>query len=190
MTRLHRLLLATLALLLVTANPADALQQDKSDRTTPHTKAKARNKPGLKSLAPKPIPLDQAKQRARMLHDIYESTLLSMHRHYFEPGKQQPIPSRAMEDVFYTGKRRWGVTARWLAVSAQAMNIDHKPRTPFEKAAVRQLISGKKTHEEVRDGIYRMAAPIVLFANCIRCHTTRNKRPIAGIVLSLPVTTD
>ena len=164
---------------LISAAAENGLQKKKT--------ADKKKAPGITSLAAKPLPLEQARQRARLLHDIYESTLLTMHRHYFEPDKQRVIPSRALEDVFYTGQRRWGVTARWRAVSAQAMNIDHKAKTAFEKAAVRALAAGKKRHEEVRNGTYRMAAPIVLFANCIGCHTTRRRNPVAGLVLSLPV---
>ena len=180
------LLFAALAVTLISAAPVNhpVTKPGKAARTAKKPKKKTG---GLKSLAAKPLPLEQARQRAQLLHDIYESTLLTMHRHYFEPDKQRVIPSRALEDVFYTGQRRWGVEARWLAVSAQAMNIDHKAKTVFEKAAVRALTTGKKRHEEVRDGTYRMAAPIVLFANCIRCHTTRRRNPVAGLVLSLPV---
>jgi len=164
---------------LISAAAENGLQKKKT--------ADKKKAPGITSLAAKPLPLEQARQRARLLHDIYESTLLTMHRHYFEPNKKQVIPSRALEDVFYTARRRWGVEARWLAVSAQAMNIDHKPKTPFEKKAVQLLARGNKRHEEVREGTYRVAAPIVLFANCIRCHTTRRRNPVAGLVLSLPV---
>ena len=176
------LLLACLAICLISAGPDGKLQKKKTDKTT-GKKAGS----GITSLAAKPLPLEQARQRARLLHDIYESTLLTMHRHYFEPNKKRVIPSRALEDVFYTARRRWGIEARWLAVSAQALNIDHKPRTPFEKKAVSLLASGKKQHEEVREGTLRVAAPIVLFANCIRCHTTRRRNPVAGLVLSLKV---
>ena len=180
------LLFAALAVTLISAAPGNHPVK-KPGKAAGTTKKPKKKTGGLKSLTAKPLPLEQAQQRAQLLHDIYESTLLTMHRHYFEPDKQRVIPSRALEDVFYTGRRRWGVEARWLAVSAQAMNIDHKAKTVFEKAAVRALATGKKRHEEVRDGTYRMAAPIVLFANCIRCHTTRRRNPVAGLVLSLPV---
>jgi len=171
--------------------PGNKADKNKADKNKADKNKTGKKKAGgLTSLATKPLPLDQARQRAMLIHDIYESTLLTMHRHYFEPNKQRVIPSRALEDVFYTARRRWGVEARWLAVSAQAMNIDHKPKTAFEKTAVRLLATGKKQHEEVRDGTYRMAAPIVLFANCIRCHTTRRRNPVAGLVLSLPVKTE
>lgn len=186
MTRLQTLLLGCVVMALVSAGSNGQTQ----DQPVEKKKTDKKKTGGLTSLATKPLPLDQARQRALLIHDIYESTLLTMHRHYFQPDKQRVIPSRALEDVFYTARRRWGVEARWLAVSAQAMNIDHKPKTAFEKTAVRLLATGKKRHEEVRDGTYRMAAPIVLFANCIRCHTTRRRNPVAGLVLSLPVKTE
>jgi len=186
------LLLGFLAIALISARLDGQPQTKRVEKTgtakqSDKKKSDKKKTGSLKSLAAKPLPLEQARQRARLLHDIYESTLLTMHRHYFEPNKQRVIPSRALEDVFYTARRRWGVEARWLAVSAQAMNIDHKPKTTFEKQAVQLLLTGKKQHEEVRDGTYRMAAPIVLFANCIRCHTSRRRNPVAGLILSLPV---
>ena len=175
----RRLLAAALLLSLVSAGPDQATSQ----KTRPTEKTER----GITSLAAKPLPIEQARQRLRMVHDIYETTLLAMHRHYFVPGKEKVIPSRAMEDVFYRMNKRWGIQARWLAVSAQAMNIDHKPRNAFEKAAVRALIREKPSHEEVKQGTYRRAGPIILFANCIRCHTSQRRKPIAGLILSIPV---
>ena len=145
------LLIAALAVVLISAAPGTPPVTKPGQAAG--TNKKPKKKTGsLKSLAAKPLPLEQARQRAQLLHDIYESTLLTMHRHYFEPDKQRVIQSRALEDVFYTGRRRWGVEARWLAVSAQAMNIDHKAKTVFEKAAVRVVATGMTRHEEGRDG--------------------------------------
>lgn len=169
-----RLLTAALLLLsLFSAGPAQTTLQ--------------KNGNGITSLATRPLSPAQARERIRMMHDVYETTLLAMHRHYFVSGKEKVIPSRAMEDVFYRMNKRWGIKARWLAVSAQAMNIDHKPRDAFEKAAVRALAMGKPSHEETRQGTYRRAGPIVLFANCIRCHTSRRRKPVAGLILSVPI---
>ncbi|MFP6770345.1 MAG: hypothetical protein VB859_19370, partial [Planctomycetaceae bacterium] len=74
---------------------------------------------------------------------------------------------------------------------AQAMNIDHKPQNVFEKTAARLLGSGKtKEHEEIKDGTYRRAGPIILFGSCIRCHMSQRRNPVAGLVLSLPIKPD
>lgn len=87
---------------------------------------------------------------------MFESTLYSMHRNYFKPDKQMPIPSRALEGVFYSVSRRWGVEARWLAVNAQAMSLDHKPKDQFERAAVKSL---RRSQAVVRRGGRRRIPP-------------------------------
>ena len=97
---LHMLGLALLTLALVSAGPGD--------KSTEETKS-SEKKSNPKS------PVSQARQRARLLQDLYETTSLAMHRHYFEPDKRRAIPSRAMEDIFYRINRRWNVKARWLA---------------------------------------------------------------------------
>jgi hypothetical protein len=179
---LHTLALALLTVTLISAGPGD-----KSPKKSKSAKKSARK---LKETV-KRLPLDQARQRARLLHDLYETTLLTMHRHYFKPDKKQSIPSHAMEDIFYRINRRWNVKARWLVVSAQAMNIDHQPQNVFEKTAARLLGSGKtKEYEEIKDGTYRRAGPIILFASCIRCHMSQRRNPVAGLVLSLPIKPD
>ncbi len=178
---LHTLGLALLTLALVSGGPGD--KSTKKPRSS-----KKKSHPGSPV---KRLPVSQARERARLLHDLYETTLLTMHRHYFEPNKHRAIPSHAMEDIFYRINRRWNVKARWLAVSAQAMNIDHKPQDVFEKTAARVLGSGKTTeYEEIKNGIYRRAGPIILFASCIRCHLSQRRNPVAGLVLSLPINPD
>ena len=37
---------------------------------------------------------------------------------------------------------------RWLAVDGAAMNVDHEPKDAFERAAVKELKSGKKATEK------------------------------------------
>ena len=40
-------------------------------------------------------------------------------------------------------ERSWQVKMPWLAVNADAMNVDNKPRDDFEKDAVKALASGR-----------------------------------------------
>lgn len=132
------------------------------------------------------VELPEARRRAELLHNVFESTLYSMHRNYFKPDKQMPIPSRALEGVFYSVSRRSGVEVRWLAVNAQAMSIDHKPKDPFERAAVKSLRRGQKWYEEVAEGEYRRAGAITLFSECIKCHTSSIPNPVAALVIRVP----
>ena len=101
------------------------------------------------------------------------------------------VPSRSLEDVFYGMKRRTKIEARWIAVNANAMHIDHKPKDDFEKAAARAISSGKQEYERVEKGVYRRAGSIPLFNSCLKCHViirSRQPRPrFAGLIINIPV---
>ena len=140
------------------------------------------------------ISVAEARERARMLHDVYEATLRTIHLRYFKENTGVPIPSRAMEDVFARVSRRSKVKAHWIAVNSQAMTLDHEPKDEFEKAAARSLGSGAAEFERVEQRMYRRAAPILLLDSCLKCHApppirVTNTR-YAGLVLSMPVKSD
>lgn len=131
-----------------------------------------------------------ARDRAKLLHDVYASTLHVMHERYFH-GDRAVVPARAMEDVFAEMKQRYQVQSRWIAVNLRAMNIDHDPETAFEKRASREIASGKQTVEAIEDGYYRRAVAIPLTGGCIRCHAgvgnQSTRKPLAGLVINIPV---
>ena len=126
-----------------------------------------------------PLSVAEARGRAKLLHEAYEATLLTIHRQYFHEGKGMPVPSRALEDIFHRVARRSNVEARWIAVNAQAMSIDHNPRDDFEKAAVRALDAGQESYELLERDTYRRAGAVTLFGDCIKCHTSQTRFPIA-----------
>lgn len=139
----------------------------------------------------KRITVKEARARAELLHEVYEATLQIMHRRYFREDAKVTIPSKALDDVFYRVSLRTKVKARWLAINARAMSVDHAPKDAFEKQAARALGSGKESHEVVEDGLYRRAGSITLFGSCIKCHAPApmnlNVRRYAGLVISIPV---
>ena len=105
--------------------------------------------------------VEAARDRAKLAHSLYSSTLDVLHREYFH-GDRATVPARAMEDVFARMARLENLQARWIVVNAEAMNIDHKPRDDFEKQAARVIAAGERDHEQVKDGVYRRAAGISL----------------------------
>jgi len=139
--------------------------------------------------SPEKLPLSEgeARRTARLLSEVLRSTLFSIHRNYFKPPLQQPIPSRALEDVFFRVSRHSGITMEWLAVNAHAMSIEHRPDDDFERRAVRALDRGKSYYEETLSGEYRRADSITLFSNCIKCHTSSKPAPVAAIVVRVPL---
>lgn len=134
--------------------------------------------------------VEEARGRARLMHETIHGALQVMHRDYFREGEKLTIPSESLEDVFAELTRTYGVKARWLAVDTPPMNIDHKPEDAFEKSAVKALKDGKKEFEAVEKNTYRYAGPITLSADCLKCHApfkTNTKDRAAGLVLTLPL---
>ena len=82
------------------------------------------------------------------------------------------------------------ISLRWLAVEGQAMNIDHKPQTPFENEAVTALNSGKREYEQTSKGVYRRAGVITLTNQCLKCHVPDRKNTkdrSAGLIIAIPI---
>ncbi len=140
---------------------------------------------------PIPVSLAEARRRAELLHEVYEATLQIMHRRYFREDQKTTVPSKALDDVFYRVSLRSKVKARWIAVNARAMSIDHAPKDVFEKQAARRFVAGESSPETVENGLYRRAGRITLFGSCIKCHApapmNQNVRRYAGLVISMPI---
>ena len=137
------------------------------------------------------VSLDVARDRAKLLHEVYASMLDVIHRRYFHADRAI-VPARAMEDVFSDMERAAHIEARWIVANLKAMSVDHEPETPFEKQAAREITRGKKEVEIVEAGFYRRAVPVPLTADCISCHGGFFRKPssrpkFAGLVISIPV---
>ena len=133
-----------------------------------------------------------ARDRARLTHDIYASTLHMLHHRYFHKDRSI-IPARALEDVFADMARQSKVKARWISVNTPPMSIDHEPQSQFEKQAATEIGAGKEEFELVENGYYQRAAAIPLTGGCVGCHAGFFAGPpksprYAGLVISVPVT--
>ena len=157
------------------------------------------DKPGAKSRpATLRVTRQEARRRAELFHETIESTLMLMHREYFEEGgngkRANMIPSKALESVFNRVARRSHIEARWLAVNAQAMSIDHRPQDAFERQAVRALTKGEQEFTAVEDGNFRRATQIALFGSCVKCHAPPPMNPsvrrVAGLLVKIPIQTE
>lgn len=135
--------------------------------------------------------ITEARERAKLLHKVYASTLEVMHHHYFRADRAV-LPARALDDVFAEIDKQSKIKTRWIAVNTPAMSINHEPESEFEKKAATELASGKSEFDRVEDGYYRRASVIPLGPSCAGCHTklfsTPSKTPrFAGLVISIPV---
>jgi cytochrome c553 len=141
---------------------------------------------------PAPVRVAEARERAKLLHQVYSAALDAIHHRYFRSDRAT-LPARALEDVFKDVEKETNIQAKWIAVNTPAMSIHHEPDSEFEKAAARALAAGKTEYEQVADGMYQRAGVIPLKAGCVGCHTnngfaTQSKTPrFAGLVIRVPV---
>lgn len=133
----------------------------------------------------------EARERARLMHNIYAATLDSMHHHFFQR-ERSVLPARAMEDVFAEMEKQSNIKAGWIAVNTKAMSVHHQPKNDFEKQAAKAIAAGKGDFELVENGYYHRAAAIPLGSGCVSCHTgffskTPQTQRFAGLVISVPI---
>jgi hypothetical protein len=133
----------------------------------------------------------EARARAKLMHQIYASTLEVMHHHFFKRDRAV-LPARALEDVFAEIDTNTKIKAAWIAVNTKAMSINHEPKNDFEKQAAKAIAAGKGEFELVENGVYRRASAIPLGAHCVSCHTgffskTPQTQRFAGLVISVPL---
>ena len=132
-----------------------------------------------------------ARERAKLMHDIYDTTLDVMHRHFFRR-EGSVLPARAMEDIFADMARQSSIQSRWISVNTKAMSIHHEPQTEFEKQAAKEIAAGKEDFELVEKGYYQRVGRISLGGGCVSCHTNQFSSPsttpkFAGLVIRIPV---
>lgn len=137
------------------------------------------------------VPVEVARDRAKVMHDVYAASLDMMHHHYFHRNRAV-VPARALEDVFDVIKEQSNVEAQWIAVNMKAMSVDHVPKTKFAKRAAQEIAAGKPEIEEVEGGYYRRAGAIPLASSCVGCHGGFFKEPtktpkFAGLIISVPI---
>ncbi len=140
--------------------------------------------------------VDEARGRARILHETIHGALQVVHRDFFDEDAVRTLPSQSLEDVFLELERSFGVSIRWISVNAKAMNIDHEPRDEFEKQAAKALAAGKQEYEsyEAGDadapGEYRHAGRIRLASQCLKCHVpnrTSTEDRLAGLTIKMKI---
>jgi len=139
-----------------------------------------------------PAGLDEARGRAKWLHEVIHGSLQVMHRDFFGDGDEDgglSLPSQSLDDVFREMERSWQVEIRWLGVNA-GKGKDHEPRDPFEEAAARALAKGAPEHEAVEGDRYRFVGAIRLQNQCLKCHVPYRKSledRVAGLAISFPM---
>jgi hypothetical protein len=176
------LLSAALAIIIVShLGPSDIAAQQPAGKSSASEKIDA----------DKPVSVEVARDRAKLLQSVYASTLDVMHHRYFR-SDHAVLPARAMEDIFADIEKQSNIKARWIAVNTPAMSINHEPDGAFEKKAAGEIAGGKSDYEQVEGGVYQRATAIPLKSGCVSCHTKTftgsDKTPrFAALVIRIPV---
>lgn len=134
--------------------------------------------------------VDEARERAKLLHETIRSTLKVVHHDYYREDERLPIPARTLKAVFRELATNHRVELRWLAVNGQPMSVGHNPQDEFEREAVKELAVGKASYELSENGIYRFAGVITLTSECLKCHLpnrTSTKDRAAGLLITMPI---
>ena len=144
------------------------------------------------SSTPAVITVNEARGRVQILETVYLSSLQTIHRNYFRDDQRLPVPSRVLEDVFYSVRSRNGIKSRWIAVNTPAMNVEHKPKLGFETRAVAALTENKSRFEEINADVFYSARSVTLLASCQRCHLSalaqqNGGRRVAGLIIEIPL---
>lgn len=137
-----------------------------------------------------PATVQEARDRARILHETIHGALQVVHRDFFDEDDAHTLPSQSLEDVFLELQRSYGVSIRWISVNAKAMNVDHQPEDEFEKKAALALSQGKHEYEVYNAGEYRHVGPIRMASQCLKCHVpnrTSTEDRIAGLSITMKV---
>lgn len=137
-----------------------------------------------------PSTVEEARARARWVHELVHGALQVMHRDFFdEDAVERSLPSQSLDDVFAEMARSHEVQIRWLGGNANK-GKDHLPQDAFEEKAVAALISGKPEFEALEGGRYRFVGPIRMQNQCLKCHVRDRKSledRVAGLAISFPM---
>jgi hypothetical protein len=147
--------------------------------------------PGAPADTPERVPVEVARDRAKLMHRVYAATLDVMHDRYFH-GDRAMVPARAMEDVFMDVARGSEIKARWISVNTKAMSLNHEPKSEFEKQVAKRIGDGEESVETTDQGYYWRAAAIPLGDGCISCHTGFFTGPpksprYAALIIGMPI---
>jgi len=134
--------------------------------------------------------LEEARARARLLHEAFHGALLAVHRDFFDDDNPGVLPSQSLNDVFAELGKTAAVELRWLTGNADEVNPDHQPRGDFETTAIEHLRKGATAHDALIDGGLQFVGRIRLASQCLKCHV-KSRRTLedrfSALKISVPI---
>lgn len=123
---------------------------------------------------PADVAVVRARKQVQMLDDLYKSTIVMITENYVDE-KADLAAGSAFQKIFKTMKDKGYHEVRLLDASGEPFEAKNVASDDFEKAAIKELKSGKAYYERVveKDGkrYLRAATPIpVVMKKCTLCH--------------------
>jgi hypothetical protein len=87
----------------------------------------------LPSSNPSTTTVEEARIRAKILHETFHGVLQVVHRDFFREDQKLVLPSKSLEDVFSDLAKTHQIELRWLAVNTNAMRSNTSQRATLSK---------------------------------------------------------
>ena len=139
--------------------------------------------------------LERARREVRLLDDLYKTSVVLITTHYVKDQDSLAAASAARA-LFAAMKEKGWHEVRLIDATGQPYLDENLPQEGFETRAVRQLLSGKASYDEVvtEDGKrYLLAAtsvPVVM-EKCMMCHenyeTVPENQAVGALSYKVPV---
>jgi hypothetical protein len=125
--------------------------------------------------------LERTRREVRLLDDVYKTSIVLVTTHYVQDENGLAAGS-AFRKLFEAMKEKGWHEARLLDATGQPYNDENLPKEGFEKRAIKEILAGKPSYDEVvtEDGKrYLLAATIVpvVMDKCIMCHENYREVP-------------
>ena len=148
----------------------------------------------LSAADPKPADpaIKRAQRETKMLDELYKNAIVLITTHYVEESSDLPAGS-AFRALFKTMKDSGWHEVRLLDGLGEPINDENTPQDDFEKAAIKAILDGQPSYEQVetQDGkrVLRTVTSLpMVMAKCVMCHENyRDKKIVGGLGYTLPI---
>lgn len=130
--------------------------------------------------------LERTRKQVLMLDDLYKTAVVYITNTYVED-ESSVAAGEAAQALFGAMRDKGWHDARLVDATGNPVNDENVPRDKFEKAAIKALLAGKASYEEVvkeQDKEYLRVATVVpaLDAKCILCHPKSKEGDVLGAI--------
>ena len=148
-----------------------------------------------KPVVAKDAAVERARREVRMLDDIYKTSIVLITTHYVQDDEDLPA-GEAFKALFQAVEKKGWHKVRLVDASGEAYNDENVAKTEFEKRAVKELVAGQSSVDNVitRDGkrfLQAATAVPVVMEKCIMCHENYRDIPkgraIGAVSYEVPI---